>query len=130
MQKEICSRGEIELMVNTFYGKVRTDELIGPIFNRVIGDRWDLHLEKMYSFWETILLDKHSYKGSPFPPHASLGLKEAHFNRWVSLFEETLEENFTGEIAEEARWRAKMMAALFKSKIEFLNRKNDPDGTR
>ena len=62
--KEIQNIDDIQQMVNSFYSKVQKDELIGPIFNERIQDSWPEHLEKMYRFWETVLLDNHSYYGS------------------------------------------------------------------
>lgn len=117
--KDIQNRSDIELMVNTFYGKVKTDTLIGPIFNGVIQD-WQPHLNKMYGFWETVLLDVHSYSGSPFPPHGKMPLEKIHFDRWIQLFETTIDSLFEGKIATEAKWRAGKMAEMFLYKIEYF----------
>lgn len=116
-KKDILSLEDVKLLVDTFYGKVREDELIGPIFDERIQDRWPEHLTKMYTFWQTILLGEHTYYGSPFPPHAKLPVEKIHFERWLTLFSETLNELFTGEIAEEAMWRANKMAEMFQFKI-------------
>ena len=56
--------------------------------------------------------------GSPFPPHAQLPVDQIHFERWLSLFAETLNELFSGEVAKEAIWRANKMAIMFQYKIE------------
>lgn len=104
-------------LVDTFYGKVREDQLIGPVFDERIKDRWPQHLAKMYTFWQTVLLGEHTYYGSPFPPHANLPVEKKHFDRWLSLFYATIEELFKGEKADEARWRADKMAAMFQMKI-------------
>lgn len=117
MQKEIINIEDIKLLVNTFYDKVREDELLSDIFNNVIKDRWPQHLEKMYKFWQTILLEEHTYYGSPFLPHANLPVSRTHFNRWLALFFATIDELFEGEKAEEARWRANKMAEMFQLKI-------------
>lgn len=117
MQKEIINIEDIKLLVNTFYNKVREDELLSDIFNNVIKDRWPQHLEKMYKFWQTILLEEHTYYGSPFLPHANLPVSRTHFNRWLELFFATIDELFEGEKAEEARWRANKMAEMFQLKI-------------
>ncbi len=117
MQKEIINIEDIKLLVNTFYDKVREDELLSDIFNNVIKDRWPQHLEKMYKFWQTILLEEHTYYGSPFLPHANLPVSRTHFNRWLELFFATIDELFEGKKAEEARWRANKMAEMFQLKI-------------
>ena len=114
----------IKELVNRFYGKVREDELLGPIFDKRIGNRWPKHLEKMYKFWQTVLLNEHTYYGSPFAPHARLPVDKEHFDRWLALFYETLDENFSGPQADEAKWRSAKMADMFRYKIEYY--RNNP----
>ncbi len=121
MSKDIGSRKDIETMVDEFYSAVRADELIGPIFNGKIGDRWPEHLSKMYSFWETVLLGNHTYSGAPFMPHATLPLTQLHFDRWLLLFDQTIDRHFAGPVAEEAKARAAKMAVMFMAKIDYLN---------
>jgi hemoglobin len=121
--KEIISTYDIKNQVEAFYEKVRKDELIGPVFNERIQDRWPYHLEKMYSFWQTVLLGEHTYSGSPFPPHADLPVSHQHFERWMELFNRTLDELFTGEKAKEAKWRAGKIAEMFESKIDYYRNK-------
>src|SRR5665213_1224241 len=101
--KEIISLDDIKTLVDTFYGKVRKDELIGPIFEERIHDRWPQHLETMYTFWQTLLLQDRTYFGAPFPPHANLPISHNHFERWMELFTQTLDDLFTGAIAQDAK---------------------------
>ncbi|MBA4743628.1 group III truncated hemoglobin [Flagellimonas halotolerans] len=121
-KKEIQSLEEIKQLVDLFYGKVRKDPLLADIFNAVIKDNWPVHLEKMYRFWQTVLLQEHTYQGSPFAPHAKLRVNKAHFNRWKQLFFETVDENFHGEKAVEAKFRAEKMAEMFQLKIEYIQK--------
>lgn len=123
-RKDITTIEDIRLLVDTFYGEIRIDLLLGGIFNGVIKDRWPEHLEKMYSFWQTVLLGEHTYYGSPFPPHAQLPVEQKHFDAWLKLWYETIDEHFTGEKAEEAKWRGDKMAVMFLSKIEYY--RNNP----
>lgn len=118
--KDIQTLDDIKLMVNTFYEKVQIDDLIGPIFNDKIQNRWTEHLEKMYRFWQTILLEEHTYSGSPFPPHKQLPVDQSHFDRWMLIFTETIDSLFEGKIAEEAKVRAANMAYMFNYKIEYF----------
>jgi len=117
--KDILTLDDVKLLVDTFYTKVRDDKLLAPIFNERIQDRWPQHLEKMYTFWQTVLLGDHTYFGSPFVPHANLPVEHEHFEQWLSLFYQTVEELFTGEKAEEAKWRADKMAEMFEYKIKY-----------
>jgi hemoglobin len=117
---DITTIEDIKLLVNTFYAKVQKDELIGSIFNEKIQGRWPEHLEKMYKFWQTILLEEHTYSGSPFPPHKHLPVDQSHFNRWMEIFTKTVDGLFIGIVAEEAKVRAANMAYMFNYKIEYF----------
>lgn len=121
IKDKISSINEIMLLVNSFYDKVQKDELLGPIFDKVIQDNWDQHLEKMYRFWETVLLNNHTYHGSPFAPHAKLPISAEHFDRWLELFLATIEAHFVDEKADEAKWRAQKMAEMFQYKHKHIN---------
>ncbi|HEY8387345.1 MAG TPA: group III truncated hemoglobin [Parasegetibacter sp.] len=121
---EIASIEDVKLLVDSFYGKVQQDPLIGHIFNDRIRDRWPEHLEKMYRFWQTVLLGEHTYFGGPFPPHAQLPISKEHFDRWLLLFRQTLDEHFEGPKADEAKWRAWKMAEMFNAKIEYFRANN------
>ncbi|MBN9351172.1 MAG: group III truncated hemoglobin [Chitinophagaceae bacterium] len=116
-KKDISTLEDIKILVDDFYGRVRKDELLAPIFDERIRDRWLKHLERMYTFWQTMLLDEHTYFSSPFPPHATLPVKKEHFERWLSLFSATLDEFFEGEVREKAMLRATKMAEMFQFKI-------------
>ena len=111
--KEIETREDIIEMVNGFYDAVRKDELLGPVFNEVIKDKWEEHLNTMYNFWQTVLLHEHAYKGAPFIPHRNLPVSERHFQRWLALFNENLKNNFTGVLALEAQLSANKIARMF-----------------
>ena len=117
-KKTLDSRDDIELLVDGFYSKVNEDELLAPIFSHV---DWSAHLPVMYAFWATMLLDEQSYQGRPFDKHKDLPVKTLHFNRWVMLFCETVDEHFTGEKAEEAKSRGKHIAAVFQHKMNLFN---------
>ncbi|HZJ37496.1 MAG TPA: group III truncated hemoglobin [Gillisia sp.] len=124
MKNEILNIGDVKQLVDTFYDKVREDALLNPIFNNVIQEHWPEHLEKMYKFWQTILLEEHTYFGSPFVPHAKLPVEKEHFDRWLQLFFSNIDDQFKGEKAEEAKWRAKKMAEMFQMKIEMYKNSN------
>lgn len=123
MKKDILNIDDIQLLVRTFYNKVREDDVLKDIFINKIQDRWPEHLDKMYRFWQTVLLDERTYDGAPFTPHASLPIERAHFDRWLKLFDETVDELFVGEKAAKAKWQGERMAEMFHSKIEYYKNK-------
>ncbi|MBS1647518.1 MAG: group III truncated hemoglobin [Bacteroidetes bacterium] len=125
MKQDILTLDDVKLLVDSFYTKVREDEMLAPIFNDRIQDRWPIHLEKMYRFWQTVLLSEHTYYGSPFVPHAQLPVDKEHFDQWLKLFFATVDELFTGEKAHEAKWRSNKMAEMFYYKITYY--RSNPD---
>lgn len=78
-------------LVERFYGKVRVDPVLGPIFAERI-DSWAPHLERMVAFWSSVALKTGEYHGTPVPKHTSLPVTWDHFERWLALFEETAGE--------------------------------------
>lgn len=120
IKNEILNFEDVKALVDAFYDKVKEDDKLAPVFEERIQGNWGPHLEKMYKFWQTVLLNEHTYYGSPFPHHAMLPVDHSHFATWLTLFNQTIDALFTGEKAEEAKWRAMKMAALFEHKIDYL----------
>jgi len=117
--RDIEKREDIVVMVDSFYQKVQQDELIGPIFNsRIAPEAWPAHLDRMYTFWTTILLNQPGYSGQPFEKHRDMPIDAAHFERWVNLFKTLIDSLFEGPIANEAKYRAELMGHLFLAKLE------------
>jgi len=83
----------VSTLVETFYGRIRAHPELGPIFEGVVGGRWDHHLARMKAFWSSVALASGTYSGRPIPAHMKLsGLEPAHFRAWLGLFREVLEE--------------------------------------
>ena len=118
-RNDIKGLEDITLFVDNFYGKVKQDDLIGPIFKDVIKD-WEPHLQKMYAFWNAVLFGIPGFTGNPFARHAPLPIKEQHFERWILLFQETIDALFVGEMAENTKKKAETMAIMFLSKLKAM----------
>lgn len=116
-QQDITTEEDIKLLVDTFYDKVNQDERLSPIFNQVAKVDWTHHLPQMYHFWSTVLFGSMAYKGRPFPKHLALPVERAHFTRWIFLFTQTVEELFTGPMAEQAKQKATSIANMFQMKM-------------
>jgi hemoglobin len=128
MKKDIENRDDVELLVNTFYDKIKTNAILGHIFNDVAKINWEEHLPKMYSFWASLLLGEHSYTGNPMIKHVELSkltaMTATEFSEWISLFYQTLDDLFEGERANEAKIRAANIARLMLHKIEMEKKKD------
>jgi hemoglobin len=118
--KTIQTKEDVIYLVDSFYEKVNKDELLSPIFNEFAKVDWESHMPTMYSFWSSILLGEESYSGRPFPKHLPLPIKQKHFDRWLELFHQTVDENFKGELAIEAKSRASNIAQIFSFKIKSI----------
>ena len=83
----------VRSVVDAFYRAARLDEIVGPIFNRVIPDEdWPAHLDKIERFWSAMLLGTGAYEGRPMAKHVVIpDLADEHFARWLALFKETVE---------------------------------------
>ena len=80
-------------MVAEFYRRVRAHPLLGPIFEDAIGENWGPHLARMTDFWSSVAMNTGRYSGKPAPAHRKLSaVRPWHFNLWLGLFRQTLEE--------------------------------------
>ena len=104
MKSDINSRADIELLVDSFYQKVRKNTILGYIFNDVAKINWETHLPQMYTFWASILLGEHSFSGNPMQKHIALSkitsMTDKEFSEWLRLFTTTVDELFQGEKAD------------------------------
>ncbi len=103
----------IGLLIRTFYGKAREDDLIGPIFAAAVKD-WDEHIQNISDFWSSVMLRTSRYNGRPMRPHLILPLEGQHFDRWLKLFEETAHELCPEDIAWAFIIRARRIADSFE----------------
>lgn len=121
MRKDLENEADIKTLVDTFYESVNKDELLAPIFNEFAEVDWSHHLPVMYSFWSSVLFGSMAYKGQPFPKHMRLPIQKQHFQRWISLFTQSIDELFEGPKANEAKQKATSIAQIFQMKMGFLD---------
>lgn len=120
---DIQTAADIRLLIDTFYEKVKADEVIGYIFNDIAQVDWAHHLPIMYAFWEFLLLDTpDAYRGNPIQKHLDLHqkvrLKAEHFDRWLLLFQASVDELFQGPSAANAKFRAFAISETWKPKFD------------
>lgn len=121
MKTDIRNIEDIQVFVDGFYSKVRDDEKLAPVFaSRIKNEEWPAHLQRMYAFWNAILFAETGFNGNPMQKHMTLPIDKTHFDQWLALFYETINENFTGPKAEEAKKRAESIAGIMNFKIASL----------
>ena len=127
---DIETRADCERLVRAFYGRALDDPIIGYIFTDVAKLDLEAHVPVIASFWETILLGARSYGGGAFAPHAALNAKvrllRGHFDRWVTIWSETVDELFEGPRAELAKTHAERVAAAFHARLHNHPTPYDP----
>ena len=100
----------IERLVREFYARIRTDEVLAPIFEARIRD-WEPHLAQMCAFWSSVALMSGRYHGTPMVKHLPLPVDAGHFDRWLALFEQTAGEVCSPKAAAHFVERARRIAA-------------------
>lgn len=120
---EMLDEPMIHAVVHGFYDRIRSDDLLAPIFDAAIAaEEWPHHLAKMCDFWSGMLLRTGRYQGRPLPPHLAIpGLGEAHFRRWLTLFRQTVREICPPEVAALFMDRALRVAHSFRLAIAYHN---------
>lgn len=118
---DVLDEQMIHDVVHGFYDKIRSDDLLGPIFTAAIADdEWPHHLGKMCDFWSSMLLRSGRYDGRPLPPHLAIPeLEEQHFRRWLTLFRQTVQSLCPPDVAALFMDRSLRVAHSFRLAIAF-----------
>jgi hemoglobin len=123
--RDIETRADCERLVRAFYSRALTDPIIGWIFTDIAHLDVEAHVPRIAAFWETILLGAQSYRGGAFRPHAELHMKvplrPGHFDGWLKLWRETVDELFAGPRAELAKTHAERVARAFLARLDALS---------
>ncbi len=113
--REIENKQDIEELVDIFYNKIMKDELLSPFFKHL---NLEIHLTKMVQFWSFVLLDEVGYTTNVVEKHLKMPLEKNHFDQWLKLFYETLDELFVGEKVDLAKQRAFTIAWTTEYKLK------------
>lgn len=123
--KDIETREDIAFLMNEFYSKMLKDDEIGYIFTDVAHLDLEKHLPSLTNFWENMLLNPNGYKKNVMDIHFQLNAKEQlqpiHFNRWLELLAETVNEHYKGEKAQRMLNSANSIAGVMQFKLEKKN---------
>lgn len=112
--------GSLQQLIDRFYARVRADEVIGSLFNDAVGN-WSEHLDKLQSFWSSVMLTSGRYKGRPLPAHVQHAdrISGASFDRWLSLWRQTTAELFEPAAAAALQEKAERIAESLQVGIHF-----------
>ncbi|MCB0280065.1 MAG: group III truncated hemoglobin [Calditrichaeota bacterium] len=122
--KDIENRFDIEKLIRHFYDRILADDLIGFIFTDIAKIDLEEHLPILFDFWEMTLFNQPVYKRNPMRVHIELHrkqqLKSEFFDRWLSLFNQSVDDLFKGQVANLAKTRALSIAFVMQNKLAGL----------
>ncbi len=119
----------IAQLVDTFYARIRTEPILGPVFEaKIAPDAWPRHLATMRRFWSSVMLTSGAYSGNPVSVHRGVpGLERPMFAHWLALFTQTAEDLF--ESAPAADFAVKARRVAFSLELAVFHRLGaPPDG--
>lgn len=125
MRSDITSENDIKRLVDVFYDKVKLHSQLGPIFETIMKIDWTKHLPKMYKFWGNIVFQTGEYKGFPFAAHMPVNekapLTPELFDQWLELFHSTIDELFSGPVADNLKFKSQNIKEVWSFKMDFIN---------
>jgi hemoglobin len=121
VNQDLRNRDDVEELVVAFYETAFRDPVIGPIFTDVAHMDLAEHLPVMCDFWETVLFRTGSYRRNALQVHVALNarhpLTDAHFARWLRLWDATVDERFAGPAAQRAKLQASRIAESMQRRL-------------
>lgn len=118
---DIATRADIAALLRDFYGRAFRDDLLGPVFVDIAHMDLEAHLPVMCDFWATVLFRAGAYRGNALHPHQRLhaltALMPAHFARWLTLWQATVDDRHSGPKAEQAKLQATRIAGAMSRRI-------------
>ena len=117
----LFTESDIKRLVHAFYGSVRKDDLLAPIFaQKIPEDHWPHHMKHIGDFWSGIFLKTGRFDGNPLQKHLAVnGLTPEHFGHWLWLFKTTADEVLSPEQADAIFTMAQRVAQSLQMGIAF-----------
>lgn len=122
MPRDLENRDDVSGLIVEFYRRAFADPLIGPIFTDVAKLDLDHHLPIMCDFWQTVLFRAGLYRRNALQVHMALNarfpLESQHFERWLTIWVQTVDDLFAGEAAELAKLQAGRIAGSMMRRVQ------------
>lgn len=115
---DLATRKDVEVVLRAFYLRAFDDDLLRRVFLDVARMDLEQHLPVIGDFWEKVLFRTADYRGNARVVHLDLHAREpltpAHFERWLSLWNDTIDRHYAGPVARTAKQRAARIAAAMQ----------------
>lgn len=114
---DIQDPADVDRLLRDFYERAFEDPLLRHVFVDVVHMDLEEHLPVISAFWMKVLFDTGTYSGRTMEVHRRIHrripLTGRHFRRWLELWRESLDAEFSGPVADAAAAHAERMAAVF-----------------
>ena len=121
IRPDLSSASQIEHFVDRFYARLLHDPQLAPIFLEVAQIDLNTHLPLIKSYWCKLLLGDRTYRRHTMNIHRELHgkqpLQAADFQRWLAMFNATLDDGFFGQQTERARRVAAAIAGNMETSL-------------
>ena len=116
--RDIATGNDVGVLVHRFYRRAIPDPLLGPVFEG-FGVDWPRHLPKLVAYWEHVLLDHPGIATNTVGVHGRVQnvapFGQNHIDRWVELWERTVDELYAGPVADLAKTRARQVGRALRA---------------
>ena len=123
--KDILSQSDLYFLVDAFYEKLLNDHLISYIFTDVVKIKIEEHLPILVTFWSQAILGTGGYTNNLTNIHLKVNELESLtpelFDIWLVHFNNTVNENFMGNNADEIKKQAQNLSIILQIKIKQKN---------
>ena len=118
---DIQTQNDLYLIVDEFYKKLLSDERISYIFTDVVKIKIEDHLPILVTFWSQGILGTGGYSKNLTQIHLDINEKEylspELFTIWLTHFNNSVDQNFKGQKAEQIKTQALSIATVMQIKI-------------
>jgi hemoglobin len=119
--RDLTNREDVEVLLWRFYGRVFDDEVLAEPFTELREQGLESHIPVMCDFWETVLFRAGLYRRSALVAHRDVDERHAlygkHFARWLTLWEQTVDEMYDGPAAARAKLQAGRIARAMHRRL-------------
>lgn len=124
MTGDLTCRADVEALLRRFYGRALVDDLLAEPFTEVREQGLESHLPVMCDFWETVLFGAGKYRGSALRVHQEVRAQHPfgalHFERWLLLWHQTVDEMYVGPHADRAKVQGAGIATSMNRRLSGL----------
>ena len=118
---DLRDRAQVHDAVVAFYREIVFDDLLEPLFGEVAEVDWAEHIPKLIDYWCRVLFGDVDYAGFVLDAHRRVHALEPftaeHFERWLALWERTIDASWSGPFADQAKRHARRIAAVLARQL-------------